>query len=130
MYSSVEILCKLEGKIGLVSWQLLHNLHAIDILWFNLAVNFMYFLSCSLNLLGIFTSKKKLRSFERNPCFWDSSLMPWQSIIQLLWPCWKILLHFFCNKYGWKMKGNEHFNQLFHVFLVIFEALKGYQSKA
>ena len=41
----VEILCVLEGKIGLVCWQLLHDLHAIDILWFNLSVNLLYFLS-------------------------------------------------------------------------------------
>ena len=43
MCSLVEILCKLEWKIGLVCWQLLHNLHATKILWFNLAMNFLYF---------------------------------------------------------------------------------------
>ena len=32
MCSLVEILCVLEGKIGLVCWQLLHDLHAMDIL--------------------------------------------------------------------------------------------------
>ena len=29
-----------------------------------------------------------------------------------------------------KIKENEHFNWLFHVFLITFEALQGYTSKA
>ena len=33
MCNFVEILCVLEGKIGLVCWQLLHNLHATEILF-------------------------------------------------------------------------------------------------
>ena len=44
MCSLVEIFCVFEEKIGLVCWQLLHDLHAMDILWFNLPVNFVYFL--------------------------------------------------------------------------------------
>ena len=38
----------LKEKTGLVCWQLLHNLHATDIFWFNLAVNFLHFLSNSV----------------------------------------------------------------------------------
>ena len=30
----------------------------------------------------------------------------------------------------WKFQGEEHFNQLFHVFLIIFETLQGYKLKA
>ena len=41
--SLIEILCVLAGKIGFVCWQLLHDLH--ENLFFNLAVNFLYFLS-------------------------------------------------------------------------------------
>ena len=40
----IEILCMLEGKIGLVCWQLLHNMHAMGILCFNLTVSFHNFL--------------------------------------------------------------------------------------
>ena len=32
-------------------------------------MNFLYFLPYSVNLLGIFTSKKKLIAFERNSSF-------------------------------------------------------------
>ena len=36
MCGLVQILCVLEGKIRLVWWQLLYDLHATGILWFNL----------------------------------------------------------------------------------------------
>ena len=45
MSSLIEILCVLAGKIGFVFRQLLHDLHATENLFFNLAVNFLYFLS-------------------------------------------------------------------------------------
>ena len=48
---------------------------------FNLAVNFLYFLSNWVNLLGIFSGIRKLRTLERNPFFWNSYLMPWRWII-------------------------------------------------
>ena len=48
---------------------------------FNFALNFLYFLSNWVNLLGIFTSCEKLRAFKRNPCFWNRYLMPWRWII-------------------------------------------------
>ena len=50
---------------------------------FNLPVNFLYFLSNWVNLLGIFTTCEKLRVFERNPSLWSSYLMPWRPIIYL-----------------------------------------------
>ena len=81
MWSVIEILCYFEEKIGPVCWQLLHDLHATENLFFNLAVNFLYFLSNWVNLLGIFSGIRKLRAFERNPCFWNRYLMPWRWII-------------------------------------------------
>ena len=35
----------LQGKLGFVCWQLLHDFHATENLFFNLAVNLLYFLS-------------------------------------------------------------------------------------
>ena len=81
MWSVIEILCDPEEKIVPICMQLLHNVHAMEILKFNLAVNFLYFLSNWVNLLGIFTSCEKLRAFKRNPCFWNRYLMPWRWII-------------------------------------------------
>ena len=43
MSSLIEILRVLAGKIGFVCWQLLHDLHAMENLFFNLAVNFIFF---------------------------------------------------------------------------------------
>ena len=48
--SLVEMLCVLEEKTGLVCRQLLHHLYGMDIFLFNLAVNFLHFLSNSVNL--------------------------------------------------------------------------------
>ena len=41
--SLIEILCVLEEKIGFYFLQLLHGLHAMENLFFNLAVNFYLF---------------------------------------------------------------------------------------
>ena len=71
---------------------------------FNLAVNFLYFLSNWVNMLGIFSGIRKLKTFQRNSCFWNSYLMPWRWMIELLWQCWKILLKSFRNKTGRKKK--------------------------
>ena len=107
MLSLIEMLCVLAGKIWFVCWQLLHDLQCTENLFFNIAVNFFYFLSTWVNLLGIFSGIRKLRAFERNPCFWNRYLMPWRWIIQLLWECWKNFLKFFRNKCGrkWNTKG-------------------------
>ena len=78
MSSSIEMLCVLAGKIGFVCGQLLHDLHATHNFFFNLAVNFLYFLSNCVNLLGSFSGIRKLRAFERNPYFWNGYLMPWR----------------------------------------------------
>ena len=78
MSSLIEMLCVLAGKIGFVCWQLLHDLHVTENLFFNLAVNFLYFLSNWVNLLGIFSGIRKLRAFERNPRFWNRYLMSWR----------------------------------------------------
>ena len=74
---------------------------------FNLAVNFLYFLSNWVNPLGIFSGIRKLRAFERNACFWNSYLMPWRWIILLLLECWKILFEFFHNKNARKWKARS-----------------------
>ena len=78
MCSLVEILHVLEEEIGLVCWQLLHDIHAMVNFEFNLPVNFIYFLSNWVNLLDISTSSEKLRAFERNPNLWNSFLMSWR----------------------------------------------------
>ena len=102
MWSVIEILCGLEEKIGLIVCNSCIMCMLRKMFEFNLAVNFLYFLSNWVNLLGIFTSFEKLRAFKRNPCFWNRYLMPWRWIIQLLWECWKIFLKFFRSKYGRK----------------------------
>ena len=43
MHSIVEILCCIKGKIGLVCWQLLNNLHVTDFVKFDLAWAFSIF---------------------------------------------------------------------------------------
>ena len=48
---------------------------------FNLPVNFLYFLSNWVNLLGIFTTCEKLRAFERNQNLENSCLMSWRPIV-------------------------------------------------
>ena len=65
MSSLIELLRVLAGKIGFVCWQLLHDLHATEHFFFNFAVNFLYFLSNWVNLLGIFSGIRKLRAFEK-----------------------------------------------------------------
>ena len=42
MPSLVEIMCCLDEEIGLVCWQLMHDMHAMEIFEFNLPVNFIY----------------------------------------------------------------------------------------
>ena len=50
--------CVLEGKIVLVFWLLLHNLHFTDFIRLDLDVDFLYFLSNSVHLLGILNNVK------------------------------------------------------------------------
>ena len=52
-----------------------------EIFEFNLPVNFLYFLSNWVNLLGIFTTCEKLRAFERNQNLENSCLMSWRWIV-------------------------------------------------
>ena len=59
------------------------NSSMMEIFEFNLPVNFLYFLSNWVNLLGIFTTCEKLRAFERNPSLWSSYLMPCRPIVYL-----------------------------------------------
>ena len=87
----------LKRKLGLIVCNSCIMCMLRKIFEFNLAVNFLYFLSNWVNLLGIFTSFEKLRAFKRNPCFWNIYLMPWRWIIQLLW-----VLKIFWNFYGRK----------------------------
>ena len=89
-WNIIEVI-KIKTDIINVCRQLLYNLHATDIFWFNLAVNF---LSNSVNLLGIFNRIKKLREFERSPYFWDSYLMPWTWNNELFWEYLNFLLYF------------------------------------
>ena len=80
MSSLIEILCVLQGKLGLFVGNSCMICMLRKFLLFELAVNLF---SNQVNLLSIFTSCEKLRAFERNPCFWNSCLMPWRPIIYL-----------------------------------------------
>ena len=125
MWSVIEILCGLEEKIGPDCMQLLHNMHATENFKFNLAVNFLYFLSNWVNLLGIFTSCEKIRAFKRNPCFWNRYLMPWRWIIQLLWD----FLKFFRSKYGRKWNTKRTSNNDLMYFYSFLKHQKGMNQK-
>ena len=83
MCSLIEILWVLEEKISLNCWQLQYDVPVTEIFEFNPLVNFLYFLSNWVNLLGIFTTCEKLRAFEKNPSLWSSYLMPWRPIVYL-----------------------------------------------
>ena len=83
MCSLIEILWVLEEKISLNCWQLQHDVPVTEIFEFNPPVNFLYFLSNWVNLLGIFTTREKPRAFERNPSLWSSYLIPWRPIVYL-----------------------------------------------
>ena len=45
MCSLVEMLCVLKEKISFICWQLPHDMYAMEILLFDPAVYFLYFLS-------------------------------------------------------------------------------------
>ena len=81
MCSLIEILWVLEEKISLNCWQLQHDVPITEIFEFNPPVNFLYFLSNWVNLLGIFTTCEKLRAFERNQNLENSCLMSWRWIV-------------------------------------------------
>ena len=81
MCSLIEILWVLEEKISLNCWQLQHDVPVTEIFEFNPPVNFLYFLSNWVNLLGIFTTCEKLRAFERNQNLENSCLMSWRPIV-------------------------------------------------
>ena len=81
MCSLIEILWVLEEKISLNCWQLQHDVPVTEIFEFNPPVNFLYFLSNWVNLLGIFTTCEKLRAFERNQNLENSCLMSWRRIV-------------------------------------------------
>ena len=95
MWSLIESYVVLKRKLG----PFVCNPCIMCMLWkifeFNLAVNFLYFLSNWVNLLGIFSGIRKPRAFERNPCFWNGYLMPWRWIIKLLWEYWKMFASLF-----------------------------------
>ena len=81
MCSLIEILWVLEEKISLNCWQLQHDVPVTEIFEFNPPVNFLYFLSNWVNLLGIFITCEKLRAFERNQNLENSCLMSWRWIV-------------------------------------------------
>ena len=62
MCSLIEILWVLKEKISLNCWQLQYDVPVTEIFEFNLHGNFLYFLWNWVNLLGIFTTYKKLKS--------------------------------------------------------------------
>ena len=78
MSGLIEMLCGLEEKFWPICMQLLHNVHAME--------NFLIQNCCELSLFPFKLSKfvlyfsgiRKLKAFERNPCFWNSYLMHWR----------------------------------------------------
>ena len=69
MCSLVEILCILEEEIGLVCWQLPHNMHATETFHIQPTCKLSLFSFKLSKILDISTSCEKLRTFERNPIF-------------------------------------------------------------
>ena len=87
MCSLIEILWVLEEKISIDCWQLPHDVPVTEIFEFNLPVNFLYFLSNWVNLLGIFTACEKLRAIERNPSSWNNyfiSRFEWKTHLKMV----------------------------------------------
>ena len=109
MSSLIEMLCVLAGKRGFVCWQLLHDLHAMENLFFNLAVYFLYFLSNWVNLLGIFSGIRKLSIWMKSMLLeqiFDALEMNNLTFMRVL----KNFLKFFYSKYGrkWNTKGTSN----------------------
>ena len=72
MPSLVEILCCLDEEIGLVCWQLVHDMHATEI--------FSIRPTCELSFIFFQGICNKLRAFERNQNLENSCLMSWRPI--------------------------------------------------
>ena len=97
----------------------------MEIFEFNLPVNFLYFLSNWVNLLGIFTTCEKLRAFERNQNL-EKQL---SDVLEMNSLTLKKVLTFFLEIWQ-KIERNANFKQWFNVFLIISEAWQGYDLKA
>ena len=81
MPSLVEILCCLDEEIGLVCWQLMHDMHAMEIFGIQPTCELSLF-SFKLNkLLDISSICNTLRVFERNQSLENSCLMSWRPIV-------------------------------------------------
>ena len=117
MCSVVKILCVLE-ELATPAWSACYRHFTFQPCSENLL-----FLSNSVKLLGIFNGIKKLRASERNSYFWNSYLMPWT------WNNEHFLRVLKTLQIWWKFQGEEHFNWIFHVFLIIFEAVQGQSEK-
>ena len=78
MWSLIEILCGLEEKSGPFCVQFLHNVHAMENFWIQPCCKLPFKLS---KFVKYFSGIRKLRTFERNACSWNSYLMPWRWII-------------------------------------------------
>ena len=65
----LKSLCCLDKEIGLICWQLVHDMHATEIFGIQPPVNFIYFLSNRVNQLDISSINNKLRAFKRYLCF-------------------------------------------------------------
>ena len=79
MPSLVEILCCLDEEIGLVCWQLVHDMHPMEIFGIQPTCELSLF-SFKLNL-DISSICNKLRAFERNQSLENSCLMSWRPIV-------------------------------------------------
>ena len=129
MHSLVEILCVLEEKIGLVSWQLPHNMHAME--------TFDIQPTCEFSLFSFKLSKLVTYFYY----FWEAKSI-WQKskLLKQLFDALKtnsltsmtvlkIFASLFPLQIWWKMKHKGNFKQWFNVLLVIFEGWQGYELK-
>ena len=81
MPSLVEILCCLDEEIGLVCWQLMHDMHAMEIFGIQPTCELSLFSFKVSKLIRYFYICNKLRAFERNQNLENSCLMSWRPIV-------------------------------------------------
>ena len=81
MPSLVEILSCLDEEIGLVCWQLVHDMHATETFGIQPSCKLSLFSFKLSKLLDICSICKKLRAFERNQNLENSCLMSWRPIV-------------------------------------------------
>ena len=72
------LLCYLDEEIGLVCWQLVHDMHATEIFGIQPSCKLSLFFMKMSELVWYFSTCEKLRAFERNQNLENSCLMSWR----------------------------------------------------